>query len=218
VDPLKIILLGAPGVGKGTQAKLISEHFKISHISTGDIFRFHINENTPLGIQAKEYIQKGELVPDEVTLSIVRERLSKEDCRDGFLLDGFPRNLRQARELELFLGEKRQYVDMVFNISVPEGLILERITGRRYCNGCGASYHIKYNPPGVEGKCDTCGKELIHRNDDREDIIKDRLSVYNNMTKPLIEYYSNLGILYNIKGDADIHDVFYSICSSFKAV
>lgn len=215
---MNIILLGAPGSGKGTQAKLISEHFKIPHISTGDIFRDHISRNTPLGIKANEYIKKGQLVPDSITISIVRKRLGKKDCCKGFLLDGFPRNLNQARELELFLKKKKQYIDRVFNISVPQELIIERITGRRFCTSCGASYHIKFNPPKADDRCDACGKALIQRNDDKEDIIKDRLSVYNGMTKPLIEYYSNLGVLYNVKGDADIHDVFHSICSNLEAV
>lgn len=215
---MKIILLGAPGVGKGTQAKLICEHFKIPHISTGDIFRSHISRNTPLGIMANEYIKRGQLVPDSITISIVRERLGKKDCCRGFLLDGFPRNLNQAVELEMFLREKKQHIDRVFNISVPEQFIIERITGRRFCTGCGASYHIKFNPPKAEGRCDDCGKALVQRNDDKEDIIKDRLSVYNGMTKPLVEYYSNLGMLYNIRGDADIQDVFQSICNSIKAI
>jgi adenylate kinase len=215
---LKIILLGAPGVGKGTQAKLISEYFKIPHISTGDIFRSHIIRNTALGIKANEYIKKGQLVPDSITIAIVKERLNKEDCWEGFLLDGFPRNLIQARELGLFLKERKQYIDRVFNINVPEQLIIERITGRRFCTGCGASYHIKFNPPKSDSRCDVCGKALVQRNDDKEEIIKNRLFVYNEMTKPLIEYYSNLGILYNINGDADIQDVFHSICNSFNTI
>lgn len=198
-------------MGKGTQAKLISENFKITHISTGDLFRSSINEMTPIGIQAREYIQKGQLVPDSITVAIVKDRLKKGDCNEGFLLDGFPRNTNQARELGLLLAETKQHIDYVLNIDIPEQLILERITGRRYCTKCGSSYHISFNPSKIEGKCDTCGEDLIQRDDDKEEIIKDRLSVYNKLTKPLIDYYTNLGVLYNIKGDSSIRDVFSSI-------
>jgi adenylate kinase len=215
---LRIILLGAPGVGKGTQAKLISEHFKIPHISTGDIFRSNINEMTPLGIQAKDYIQRGQLVPDSLTIAIVRDRLKKEDCENGFLLDGFPRNIYQAKELDSMLADQNVYIDKVFNIYIPEQLILERITGRRFCTACGSSYHISFNPAKEEGKCDSCGADLIQRSDDKEEIIKDRLAVYHKSTRPLIDYYNSAGTLYNIQGDSDIKDVFQSISLKLQAV
>ena len=215
---MRIILLGAPGVGKGTQAKLISEHFKITHISTGGIFRSNIKEKTPLGTQANEYIQRGQLVPDSLTIAIVKDRLRKEDCRKGFLLDGFPRNMHQARELEAFLSENKQRVDRVFNIVIPENLIIERITGRRFCTKCGSSYHVTFNPARVDGLCDSCGEGLIQRADDREDIIKDRLSVYHKMTRPLVDYYTNIGIIDNINGDSNIKDVFNRIYATLQAV
>lgn len=215
---MRIILLGAPGVGKGTQAKLISEHFNIPHISTGDIFRSNISHMTPLGIQAKEYMQRGQLVPDSLTIAVVKDRLKQEDSLEGFLLDGFPRSIHQARELDLMLMGNRQHVDKVFNIYIPEELIIKRITGRRFCTSCGSSFHINFNPSKTEGKCDTCGAELIQRDDDRSEIVKDRLAVYHRSTRPLIDYYNSTGVLYNVSGDSDIKDVFHSISNSLRAV
>lgn len=215
---MRIILLGAPGVGKGTQAKLICENFKIPHISTGDMFRANIREMTPLGVQAKEYIEKGSLVPDNITLSIVKDRLIKEDCRGGFLLDGFPRNISQAKALESFLNGNKQYIDKVVMIDIPQDIVIERIAGRRFCTGCGASYHIKFNPSKAGDKCDVCGNDLVQRQDDKEEIVLDRLLVYNKMTKPLVDYYNAFGLLHKVQGDNDINDVFDSIYTYLKAI
>jgi adenylate kinase len=215
---MRVILLGAPGVGKGTQAKLICENYKISHISTGDIFRSKISEGESLGIKVKEFIEKGELVPDDLTLSIVKDRLKKEDCYHGFLLDGFPRNLYQARELDLILEKDKQYIDKVILIDANKQDILERIAGRRFCTKCGKSYHLKFNPSRLGEKCEACGEELIQRQDDKEEIVLDRLTIYNRSTKPLIDYYSSLGILYKVQGSDEIKDVFNNIVKFFKAV
>lgn len=215
---MKIVLLGAPGSGKGTQAKLICDYFKIPHISTGDIFRAQIRENTPLGIKANEYIQSGNLVPDDLTISIVKETLNKEENSDGFLLDGFPRNIYQAKKLELLLAENKQYIDKAYLIDVPQNIILERIGGRRFCNQCGASYHIKFNPSKLENKCEVCGEVLIHRDDDKEDIVLDRLTIYNKAINPIVNYYKELGILEKIQGDANPNEIFNNICSSLIAV
>lgn len=209
---MKIILLGAPGAGKGTQAKLISENFNIPHVSTGDIFRSNIKEGTALGIEAKKYINNGRLVPDNLTIALIEDRLQKEDCSKGFLLDGFPRNLNQAKELDLILTGKNQYMDKVFLIDVPRFLILERIAGRRFCTKCGSSYHVKLNPSKNGDKCQNCGYDLVQRSDDKEDVVLDRLSIYDKNTKPIVEYYSEFGILYKIKGDDGINLIFNNIC------
>jgi adenylate kinase len=215
---MRIILLGAPGVGKGTQAKLICENFKIPHISTGDIFRANIKEMTPLGIEAKKYIEEGNLVPDSLTISIVKDRLNKEDCKDGFLLDGFPRNINQAKTLESFLNGKKLYIDKVISIDIPQHIVIERIAGRRFCTNCGASYHVKFNPSKSGDKCEACGSDLVQRQDDKEEIVIDRLSVYNKATKPLIDYYNAFDILHKVQGDSDINDVFDSIYTHLKAI
>lgn len=213
---MKIVLLGAPGAGKGTQAKLICDYLKIPHISTGDIFREQIREMTPLGIKAREYINKGDLVPDDLTISIIKVSLGKQQYNGGFLLDGFPRNLNQAKKLDLLLAEDKQYIDKVFLIDVPKNIILERIAGRRYCSKCGASYHIKFNPSKLNDKCEVCGEVLIHREDDKENIVLDRLEIYNKAIQPIVSYYKQLGILEMIQGDVDANDIFCSICSCLK--
>ncbi len=197
---MRIILLGPPGAGKGTQAKLISEEFSIPHISTGDIFRANIKEKTPLGIEAKRYIDNGQLVPDEVTIGIVKDRLTKDDCDNGFLLDGFPRTVAQAEALDEFLKGINKELDVALLIKVPEEFILERMTGRRVCTSCGASYHIRFNPPKIEGKCDICDNELIQRKDDTEATVKERLEVYSKQTYPLINYYKDNGIISEVNG------------------
>ncbi len=197
---MRIILLGPPGAGKGTQAKLISEKFSIPHISTGDIFRANIKEKTPLGIEAKRYIDNGQLVPDEVTIGIVKDRLTKDDCDNGFLLDGFPRTVAQAEALDEFLKGINKELDVALLIKVPEEFILERMTGRRVCTSCGASYHIRFNPPKIEGKCDICDNELIQRKDDTEATVKERLEVYSKQTYPLINYYKDNGIISEVNG------------------
>lgn len=215
---LKIILLGAPGAGKGTQAKLICDYFNIPHISTGDIFREQIRENTTLGIQAREYIESGNLVPDDITISIIKETLNQEQYRDRFLLDGFPRNLYQAKQLELLLAENKQCIDKAFLIDVSRNIILERIAGRRFCSQCGTSYHIKFNPSKLKDKCEVCSEILIQRYDDKEHIVLDRLEIYNKAVKPIVSYYKQLGILQTIQGNADAKDIFYNIRSCLKAV
>lgn len=202
---MNVILLGAPGAGKGTQAVKIAEEYKILHISTGDIFRGEIKNQTPVGIVAKSFIDKGQLVPDEVTIQIVKERLSKDDCKNGYLLDGFPRTVAQAIALDEF-----SHVDAVINIDVPLNLLLKRITGRRVCPKCRASYHIDY----LNGKtdCAKCGADLIQRDDDNEETVEARLEVYQKQTAPLIEYYTQKGELINVNGDGDIEKVFSLIC------
>lgn len=209
---MNIILLGPPGAGKGTQAKIISEKYNIPHISTGDIFRKNIKEKTPLGIKAKEYIDKGELVPDSLTVSIVEDRIKEQDCKNGFLLDGFPRTVYQAEALDKVLGKMGSKIDYVINITSSEGKIIERLTGRRVCKVCGAGYHVTNIPPKKEGICDICGGELIHRDDDKLETIKNRLVVYERQTAPLIDYYTNAKLLLTVDGDKGLEPVFKDIC------
>jgi adenylate kinase len=205
---MKIVLLGPPGAGKGTQAKQISNNYNIPHISTGDMFRKNISEKSALGIKAKEYMDKGLLVPDELTIEIVKDRLGNEDCKNGFLLDGFPRTVKQAEALDLFLTEK---IDTALLIEVPRDSILERMTGRRVCPKCGATYHIKFNPAKVENKCDVCGSELIQRKDDSVETVEERLDVYHRQTEPLVEYYKSKNVLGTVDGTKHIDDVFKDI-------
>ena len=209
---MKIVLLGPPGAGKGTQAKSISNRYSIPHISTGDIFRKNISENTPLGIEAKSYIDNGQLVPDEVTINMVKDRLQQDDCKNGYLLDGFPRTVHQAEALDNFLTEREESIDTALLIEVPKEFILERMTGRRVCPSCGASYHIKFNPPTNDGKCDLCGSDVIQRKDDTEETVKERLDVYENQTQPLIDFYKNKKQLSVVDGTQAINEVFESIC------
>jgi adenylate kinase len=215
---LRIVLLGSPGAGKGTQAKLICESLNIPHISTGDIFRENISKNTILGIEAKSYMEKGELVPDEITVAAVKNRLDKEDCSGGFLLDGFPRNINQAGNLNKLLFERNQQLDAVFFMDAPDHLILERLEERRFCSKCGRTYNNKLNPPKAQGICDDCGQVLLKREDDKKEVILERLAVYNKTIKPLIDLYSILGILYRIPVTNNIEEVFYRIKSTLKAV
>lgn len=209
---MKIVLLGPPGAGKGTQAKSISNRYSIPHISTGDIFRKNISENTPLGIEAKSYMDNGQLVPDEVTINMVKDRLQQDDCKNGYLLDGFPRTVHQAEALDNFLKERNESIDTALLIEVPKEFILERMTGRRVCPSCGASYHIKFNPPAKDGKCDLCGSDVIQRKDDTEETVKERLDVYENQTQPLIDFYKNKKQLSVVDGTQAINEVFESIC------
>lgn len=209
---MKIVLLGPPGAGKGTQAKSISNRYSIPHISTGDIFRKNISENTPLGIEAKSYMDNGQLVPDEVTINMVKDRLQQDDCKNGYLLDGFPRTVHQAEALDNFLTEREESIDTALLIEVPKEFILERMTGRRVCPSCGASYHIKFNPPTYDGKCDLCGSDVIQRKDDTEETVKERLDVYENQTQPLIDFYKNKKQLSVVDGTQAINEVFESIC------
>lgn len=208
---LNIILMGLPGAGKGTQAERIVDEFQIPHISTGDAFRAAVKEETPLGKKAKEYMDKGLLVPDEIVIGIVKERLGKDDCQKGFMLDGFPRTVPQAEALENILSEMGKSIDHVINIQVPRDILLERLTGRRICKQCGATYHVIFNPPAKEGVCDKCGGELYQREDDNEETVATRLDVNIEQTEPLIKFYEEKGTLRNINGDQDINKVFEDI-------
>ncbi len=205
---MKIVLLGPPGAGKGTQAEQISSRYNIPHISTGDIFRKNISEKTELGVEAKGYMDKGLLVPDELTIEIVKNRLGQDDCKNGFLLDGFPRTVEQAEALDSFLSKK---IDIALLIEVPRENILDRMTGRRVCPACGASYHVKFNPPKIENKCDKCNSALIQRKDDIEETVKARLGVYYKQTEPLASYYKSSGVLRTVDGTNDIGIVFEEI-------
>ena len=208
---MKIIMLGAPGAGKGTQAKKIAEKYSIPHISTGDIFRANIKNGTELGIKAKEYIDQGLLVPDELVVDLVVDRLKQEDCNLGCVLDGFPRTIPQAEALDAALGETSQMVDYAINVEVPDENIVNRMSGRRACVSCGATYHIVYAPTKVENICDTCQGELILRDDDKPETVQKRLNVYHEQTQPLIDYYTKKNILVEVDGTQDIEDVFAAI-------
>lgn len=208
---MNLVLMGLPGAGKGTQAERIVENYEIPHISTGDMFRAAIKEGTQLGLEAKSYIDKGELVPDEVTIGIVRERLSKADCEKGFLLDGFPRTVAQAEALEQMLEGLNRKIDYVINIDVDQSILMDRLTGRRICKECGATYHLVFNPPAQEGVCDKCGGELYQRADDNSETVANRLEVNVKQSKPLLDFYETKGYLRNINGDQDINVVFEDI-------
>lgn len=208
---MRIILLGPPGAGKGTQAKLISNEFGVIHLSTGDIFRRNIKQKTPLGIEAEEYIHSGRLVPDELTVKLVQDRILQKDCNDGYLLDGFPRTENQAEELDFILKGQGQKLDGVLLIEVPLNYIIERNTGRLVCPHCDLSYHVKFNPPNIENICDSCAGKLIQRKDDLEHTVKERLYVYESQTQQLIQYYKEKGILIEIDGYKEIEQVFVDI-------
>jgi len=201
-----IVMLGAPGVGKGTQAKLLAEKFNIPHISTGDMLRAAVKEGTELGLKAKEIMERGELVPDEIMNGIVKERLAKDDCKNGYILDGYPRTIAQAEFLDTV-----DKINYVIYIDVPEELIVKRLVLRRTCPNCGAMYHLEYNPPKNDNICDKCGTPLVQREDDREDVVKKRLAVYNEKTASLLDYYRNRGILKKIDGNRPINEVLQSI-------
>ena len=208
---MKIIMLGAPGAGKGTQAKKIAEKYSIPHISTGDIFRANIKNNTELGQKAKTYMDKGELVPDELVVDLIMDRFKEADCANGYVLDGFPRTIHQAEALDKALAANNEAVDFAINVEVPDENIINRMSGRRACVGCGATYHIQFNAPKVEGVCDTCGEKLILRDDDKPETVKNRLSVYHEQTQPLIDYYSKKGVLAEVDGTQAMDDVFNAI-------
>lgn len=208
---MKIIMLGAPGAGKGTQAKMIAEKYGIPHISTGDIFRANIKNNTELGKKAKGYMDAGQLVPDELVVDLVVDRIKNKDCIDGFILDGFPRTIPQAEALDYALNNQNEKIEYAINVDVPDENIINRMSGRRACVGCGATYHLVYNPTKVEGVCDACGQKLILRDDDKPETVKKRLDVYHEQTQPLIDHYEKKGVLYTIDGTQDIADVFGAI-------
>ncbi|MBQ1801822.1 MAG: adenylate kinase [Lachnobacterium sp.] len=208
---MKIIMLGAPGAGKGTQAKQISTKYQIPHISTGDIFRANIKNGTDLGKKAKEYMDKGALVPDELTCDLVMDRIQQEDCKNGFILDGFPRTIPQAEALENALTAAQQTMDYAINVDVPDENIIKRMGGRRACLNCGATYHVEFNPTKVEGVCDSCGSEIVLREDDKPETVKNRLNVYHNQTQPLIDFYNKKGILKTVDGTQSLDKVFEDI-------
>lgn len=208
---MRIILLGPPGAGKGTQAKRDSRKYNIPHISTGDIFRKNIKEGTELGKKAKGYIDQGLLVPDELTVGLVTDRIAQSDCEKGFMLDGFPRNVAQAQHLDEYLKEVGISLDKVVNIEVDKDILVGRAVGRRICKSCGATYHVEFNPPKVDGVCDVCGGELYQRADDNEETVSKRIQVYLDETKPLVNYYSEEGIIANINGQQSIDNVFGDI-------
>src|SRR6056297_684737 len=213
---MRLILLGPPGAGKGTQAEGIKKEFNIPHISTGDIFRENIKNNTKLGKKAQEFMNKGLLVPDELVVNLVKDRLSKKDCEEGFLLDGFPRTIEQAKALDKELEKMDQKLDKAINIVVSEDILVERIVGRRICKNCKATYHIKFNPPKQEGICDKCGGELYQRDDDKEETVQNRIKVYNEETQPLVEYYENKDLILNINGEQEINKVLEDIINNLK--
>ncbi|SHK35709.1 adenylate kinase [Paramaledivibacter caminithermalis] len=208
---MRLILLGPPGAGKGTQASKIIQKYDIPHISTGDIFRKNIKEGTELGKKAKEYMDKGLLVPDELVVAIVEDRLKEKDCNNGFLLDGFPRTVNQAEALDKVLSNMNTALEKVINIEVDKEKLIERAVGRRICRDCGLAYHIKFNKPEIENKCDSCGGDLYQRDDDKEETVSKRIEVYLNETAPLIDYYSDKGIIENINGQQHIDKVFEEI-------
>ena len=197
---MKIIMLGAPGAGKGTQAKMIAEKFGVPHISTGDIFRANIKEGTELGMEAKKYMDQGLLVPDELTVKILLDRVAREDCADGYVLDGFPRTIPQAEVLDAALEKLNEKIDYAVNVDVPDENIVKRMSGRRACPKCGATFHVEHIPPKQEGICDSCGGELVLRDDDRQETVQNRLKVYHDQTQPLIDYYGKKGVLKSVDG------------------
>ena len=210
---MKIVMLGAPGAGKGTQARLISEKYAIPQISTGDIFRANIRDNTKLGQRAKSYMDKGLLVPDQVTCDLVVDRIVRDDCKNGYILDGFPRTIPQAEALTRALKEQGTKIDYAIDVEVPDNSIVERMSGRRACPKCGATYHILFRKSLVEGICDECKTELILREDDHPDTVQKRLDVYHSQTQPLIQYYREQGVLHTVDGTQQMSKVFEDICS-----
>ena len=208
---MKIIMLGAPGAGKGTQAKMIADKYQIPHISTGDIFRATIKNGTELGKEAKKYSDQGLLVPDELTVKILLDRVAQPDCANGYVLDGFPRTIPQAEVLDKALTELNDKIDYAINVDVPDENIVKRMSGRRACVACGATYHIEHIPPKKEGVCDKCGEPLILRDDDKPETVLNRLKVYHDQTQPLIDFYTGKGVLKSVDGTVDMQDVFASI-------
>ena len=208
---MKLLIMGRPGAGKGTQAANIKEYYNIPHISTGDMFRAAIKNQTKLGLEAKRYMDQGALVPDEVTIGIVEERLLEDDCKNGFLLDGFPRTIAQAEALDAFLANNGVKLDAVLDVNVPAEILVRRMVGRRVCKNCGATFHVEFNPPKVDGICDNCGTTLIQRADDTEATAVNRLAVYDNNTAPLLDFYAKKNLLKTVNGDQSLDKVFEDI-------
>ena len=214
---MKIVMLGAPGAGKGTQAKMIAAKYEVPHISTGDIFRANIKNGTELGKKAKEYMDQGLLVPDELTVDLVIDRLSQEDCAKGYILDGFPRTIPQAEALDAALSKRGEKMDYAIDVDVPDENIVNRMSGRRACTGCGATYHIVHNPSKKGDLCEVCGETLILRDDDKPETVQKRLTVYHEQTQPLIDYYTQQGILKTVDGTQDMNDVFTDVTKILEA-
>ncbi|MDO4772388.1 MAG: adenylate kinase [Bacillota bacterium] len=208
---MRIVLLGAPGAGKGTQAARINKKFGVAHISTGDILRANVKDETPLGLEAKGYMDRGELVPDELVIKLVEDRLGKDDLKSGFMLDGFPRTVEQAERLDAILDNLAYKIDAVINIDVDKGLLVDRISGRRVCKDCKEGYHIQNQKPKQDGVCDVCGGELIQRKDDTKETVENRIQVYESQTAPLIDYYGKKGIRKDIDGSKEFDEVFQQI-------
>ncbi len=208
---MRLLIMGAPGAGKGTQAALIKEYFAIPHISTGDMFREAISKQTKVGLEAKKYIDKGDLVPDSVTIELVRERLLKDDCKNGFLLDGFPRTIAQAQALDEMLEKLKLKLDAVLNVEIDDKILIDRIVGRRTCSVCKEGYHMTNKKPKVEGICDVCGGKIIQRVDDTEETIKNRLHVYHQLTEPVLTYYDKQGLIKNVSGRGNIEEIFTKV-------
>lgn len=214
---MKIVMLGAPGAGKGTQAKMIASKYQIPHISTGDIFRANIKNGTELGKKAKQYMDQGALVPDELTCDLVMDRIQQDDCKNGFVLDGFPRTIPQAEALDAALGKINEKMDYAIDVDVSDENIVNRMSGRRACLNCGATYHLISIPPKVEGICDRCGSEIVLREDDKPETVQKRLKVYHEQTQPLIDYYKNQGILKSVDGTQPMDEVFKAIVTILGA-
>jgi len=214
---MNIVLLGPPGSGKGTQAKMIAEKYGVVHISTGDILRENVRNNTPLGVEAKKYMEAGKLVPDSLLIDIIKDRLAKDDVKGGWMLDGYPRTIPQAEAMDEILPSLGQKIDVVLNIDVPDEELVKRVTGRRMCK-CGATYHVQFNPPKVPGKCDACGGELYQRADDTEETVKERLQAYHAQTQPLIDYYDKKGIVVTVLGVGDIKEIFGKIAEALDKI
>ena len=208
---MKIIMLGAPGAGKGTHAKMIADKYGVPHISTGDIFRANIKNGTELGMEAKKYMDQGLLVPDELTVRILLDRVAQDDCKNGYVLDGFPRTIPQAEVLDSELTKLGDHIDYAINVDVPDENIVKRMSGRRACLTCGATYHIEHVPPKKEGICDVCGSELVLRDDDKPETVKNRLNVYHEQTQPLIDFYTEKGVLKTVDGTVPMEEVFAAI-------
>ncbi len=208
---MKIIMLGAPGAGKGTQAKMIAEKYGVPHVSTGDIFRANIKNGTQLGMEAKKYMDQGLLVPDELTVRILLDRVAQDDCKNGYVLDGFPRTIPQAQVLDEALTKLGDKIDYAIDVDVPDENIIRRMSGRRACLTCGATYHIEHIPPKKEGICDKCGSELVLRDDDKPETVKNRLAVYHEQTQPLIDFYEKKGVLRTVDGTLPMEEVFAAI-------